>query len=348
MGADEFIWHRQRALRAARKGRLLFVLGAGISRPFGLPDWDGLIDRLLSSSAALRPGRNLDDRPTSLTGVLAGLTSDPLFQGAVARAAHPRRRWLAALHQALWDGHRAGRRLSGGAEEAALTAVADILLAQARRHPGKHIPVITFNYDDLLQQILADRLPSMPRPVRVQQIRGESEYRSHGRRPGPGIVIYHLHGFMPEVSPARELREVIFDGRSYADILADPAEHWTWDCLTRALGDSPTAQGRLGLLLGLSLLDPSLRLWLEVRARARSRPCDLFVSGPLPRLNPSLEGPDLLRATEIQSRLVTLVNRVLMELRLVPFRMRTWENLAPSLRRLESEISRSGPPALSS
>src|SRR4051794_13677202 len=78
---DEIGWHLKRLRRAAGEGKLVFLLGAGVSMPYGLPDWRRLLISLMEETGRLRlPRRRPQAFENRLGEVLSAITDDVLLQ----------------------------------------------------------------------------------------------------------------------------------------------------------------------------------------------------------------------------------------------------------------------------
>ena len=117
------------------EGQMALVLGAGVSKPLGLPDWDELIDRMYRAASAPIPVALNNARKAEHFRSQHCATLDA---------------YLAAVRTALYQGItislwelRANRTL------AAVSAIA------RSAHRDNSTPVITFNFDDLLRDLAA-------------------------------------------------------------------------------------------------------------------------------------------------------------------------------------------------
>jgi hypothetical protein len=106
---DELEWYLRRLRYARQQGKLVFVLGAGTNKEYGLPDWAELLVRLSKSSGELdlpripqatstSTSRGANDSKQFIDDVIA----DPLLQAAAIRGAYASSSdWVRALSQEL-------------------------------------------------------------------------------------------------------------------------------------------------------------------------------------------------------------------------------------------------------
>lgn len=234
--------------RAWQAKELVLCLGAGVSMPYGFPSWNDLLLELVFEQAQ-HAGRLKPLAPEYRRAVAGWMTeafdADPLVLarriehdlGRRARrgAGDPTQAFLERLRTHLYANER---RLKG---PTALTAVTD-LVARSTRTRGV-AAVITFNFDDLLERGLRRRrVPFVP--------------VSDARRPvGPGLRIYHAHGYVPSTGPLAR-GDVVFTEDDYHR-LTETAFHWSLSEIVERLRKSTV------LFVGLSMSDPNLRRLLD-------------------------------------------------------------------------------------
>ena len=302
---DEVLWTLHRLRRARLEGRLVFVLGSGINSAYGVPDWSRLLIGLLSRSGRVRLPLWLGSKDPDLRRILSDVIPDPLLQGAVTRKAYTDDdEWLASLREGLEPLHPATDL------DKPLAYIARIVAEQYLRDRRRHVAVLTFNYDDLLEQALRDALGN-----RRNALHGVARADTFARSiHSAGVYVYHLHGFIGD----RE-SDIILDASSYVSVLGTPGHHWSWDCMNLYLFQ----QDAVALFLGLSLVDPSLRLLLTQSAAKGMTLSGLYVSKPFPELShASMED---MRALAAMARgVLDLFDDVLIDLSLVPYHVTSW------------------------
>jgi hypothetical protein len=305
---DEVLWSLQRLRRARADGRLVFVLGSGINTAYGLPDWSRLLIRLLVESKRLRG--TIDPSDPQLARLLTEIVPDPLLQAAVTRKAFPG--WLEALRTALQP---VGS--SATDPEKPLAQIAKIVARQYLDNRRRHVAVLTFNYDNLLDEALRDALGSQHTAL-TSVARADSFATSvHSA----GVYVYHLHGWIEDSES-----DIVLDAASYVSVLGSPGRHWSWDCMNLYLFQQDAA----AMFLGLSLVDPSLRLLLTQSAAKGMTLSGLYVSKPFPQLDePNLGAA---RGLALIARdIVDLFDDVLIDLSLTPYHVASWNEIVTLL-----------------
>lgn len=238
--------------------RLVLVLGAGVSVPCGLPSWRKLIlDLLYSHSATARRWRGLDPeaRRALLVWLCDHLDQDPLVLARLAKKTiSSRRRGAVAtspdafIHAVRDHLYRSGRQRPPA--RSSLAAVVDLIALGAREQ--RVSAVVTFNWDDLLEQELRRR--KVPYHVVTS-----------GRRvPKDGIPILHPHGYLPRTGPLGD-QGIVFSEDEYHRLVDSPF-HWATTALLSHFRQNTA------VLIGLSLSDPNLRRLLDASRYPGDRP----------------------------------------------------------------------------
>jgi hypothetical protein len=176
--------------------RLALTLGAGISKPLGLPDWEELIERLYRSKAAPRPSsgdltQQAEDFRTKF------FPTD--FDG-----------FKTAVKTALYDGFAIDFKTLRQNDN--LAAIASLVMSSQRGSASK---VVSFNYDNLVEIYLAYH-GFVARPV------SDEIHWSNS----PDVTIYHPHGFLPYGAREPLSEQLILDRESYDQILGKPHLPW--------------------------------------------------------------------------------------------------------------------------
>lgn len=317
----------------AADGHLVYVLGAGINRPYGLPLWPKLIQDLLIESGRmprLRTRRHENAAPeeeeSAIKFVLEQLTPDPLLQAALVRAAYPSHEaWISAITRHIQKPgvHKPATTLKMPLYEIALTLVTAIT-----RHPRRHISVLTFNYDDMLEEAVRDVLTK--EKMEQSLVRSISDGRAFERSwPSSGIYVYHLHGHLNDARAA----DAVLDAYSYVPVLQ--GDHWSWRCMERVLSQvSATA-----LLIGLSLTDPSLRFVLTRWETWKTPVLGVYLAAPLPMPQASTLTRQRQLAFLARS-ILDLYDSVMDRLHLVAYHLSSWDEIVPILTEIREEARR--------
>lgn len=268
-GYDELEWHILRLRYAREAGKLVFLLGAGINTEYGLPNWSQMLVRLTEGSGRLHRAEQPlthEEARRSIDGVII----DPLLQAAALRAAYPSPAdWVRALRSILKFEDDVLDN-----ETKPLGRIAKVVAQQYLQDPQRHIAVLTFNYDSLIKKALDRAMGDQADVVTVVSTADELARVRHR----PGIFVYQLHG-----SLANEKSDIVLDAYSYVRILSAPANHWSWSCMNTFLFQKDAGV----MFIGLSLVDPSLRLLLTHAAENGMPLSAIFIGNPLEALVPS-------------------------------------------------------------
>jgi hypothetical protein len=297
---------------------LVFVIGSGINKSYGIPDWRELLEKLLADSGRVSDASLLR---SNIGEQLQAMVPDPLLQGAVGRQGYMQPTlWLDSIRKHV----REQPSMPASDPQKPLYRIANLVMSQYEKDRHRHISVLTFNYDDLLEKALEAR--ALPEDqgaiIRVfrEQDYAPSLYRS-------GVFVYHLHGYAySDMSP-------ILDAGSYLRVLGSPGRHWSWDCMTATLLQRDTA----AMFLGLSLVDPSLRLLLTHWAEKGLPVSGVYVSAPLPAPPVSLDYHEQLKVAKISRDILRLFDEVLEELSLVPYHVTVWDEILELLEVVEND-----------
>lgn len=356
---NEYAWHFRVLADAQREGKLVFVLGSGIGRPHGLPDWSQLLAELLIDSGRLprfvrrKFPADADREDTeakekgAVVALLQHLASDPLLQGAIAHAAYPGARWRAALDAKLGvqrlktiEGGASGNAISSVAHRipnAPIVRIARMLARALETHVHRHISVLTFNYDSLLDDAVRHELTERGlEPSLLRSVSAEIDFERTWL--DAGIYIYHLHGYLGVANPGQQnAADAILDADSYVPVLR--GDHWSWRCMERAL----TAAGYASLFIGLSITDPSLRYVLSRWGQWQTPLMGVYLAPPpkLPAFGYRFDSHTLHYADD--ARTLALIYRVLMDLysavldhlHLVCYHLSSWNEISDILEQIE-------------
>jgi hypothetical protein len=315
---DELHWYLRRLRYAHRQGKLVFVLGAGMNKEYGLPDWGQMLVRLTEKCGKL----HMLPAPFAETGpkqFIDAVIADPLLQAAAVRGAYATSNdWLRAVHRVLDDYDKTAVE----DETKPLGKVAEITAQQYQADPRRHIAILTFNYDDLMERAIERRLGKAQAKRVVVSVSNKEEMARARQR--PGIYIYHLHG-----SLATKDGDIVLDAYSYLSILGAPGNHWSWACMNTFLFQKDSGV----MFIGLSLVDPSLRLLLTQSAANGMPLSAIFVGKPLdpPVLSSCSEA---LKAAWMMRDVQVLFDNLLEELSLIPYHVTAWSEVGPLLDRV--------------
>lgn len=237
---------------AWRSRQLVLFLGAGVSIPYGLPSWKNLVLELLFEQAegTRRLGHlwphyrravaswmtdYFDYDPLILARMVERDLRRPRKRGTRMRAADDASRFLEGLRTHMYANLRVPTTRTP------LQALADLIEKGSTRRGIE--AVVTFNFDDLLEQELERR------GVAIQPV------TSGDRQRGDGLRIIHAHGYVPAAGPIVR-KDIVFTEPDYHH-LTESVFHWSLSEVVERLRKSTV------LFIGLSMSDPSLRRLLD-------------------------------------------------------------------------------------
>lgn len=235
-----------------QNGMMVLFLGAGISNDSGVPDLDELLRRLKKEVAAEWLSKEkLENNEENTTQALEVLDSvlDQDFQLA---SLFYEQELSASFIDIL------GRVLYRGATGPAPN-IQDI--AQLCQNTGAGLAgvkaVITYNYDNLLEQAL-DALT-----IAYESISKKEE------RPGPNrMPVYHVHGYLPRADTGAigaPEGDLVLSERGYFIFARDPF-HWANTTQLHYLRENTC------LMVGFSMTDPDLRRLLRIAQENQGEP----------------------------------------------------------------------------
>ena len=244
----------ERLHEAWEKRRLVLCLGAGVSTPYGLPNWKELIlGLLLRIKARDRNGREVTwntDYPAYQralgTWMMEHFGFDPL---RLSRVFQKRPKLRDTLRTELYASFAEPRRQDN--KPTSLDGIVELIVESNRA--SRTLPaVITLNYDDLLEDSL-----------RAAGIRCCAIYDGN-QKIGGGLPIYHLHGYLPrKVSIPNQ--DIIFTEPAYHE-RSSATFHWSVKRIMRHLHSHSI------LFVGVSMADTNLRRFLDACRLDDDRP----------------------------------------------------------------------------
>jgi hypothetical protein len=237
--------------RAWREKDLVLFLGAGVSKPYGIPTWKDLVLEILFDQTDV--ARRLEPVDLSFRRALAAwlvdyYDYDPIILARVVKNEIRRRTsrrsgsrddahalFLEKVREHLYPQHPPAPR-----EPTTLTAVADFI--KRSNEESGITAVVSFNYDDLLERKLEGSIEF--RPV-------WSDRRHRDKR----LPILHPHGFLPQEGDVEDC-QLVFTEDDYHG-LTTSVFHWALTAIVNFLRHNTV------LFVGLSMLDPNLRRLLD-------------------------------------------------------------------------------------
>lgn len=230
---DDYWQDRQIQIRSKAKsdfaiGKNTLFLGAGLSISCGLPCWDELLELLLVS---LRKKKALS--VNDIEACRNDSQKDLLVKARYIKQfyAETKNSLASAIREALYKHVDDTGQL--------LKSVANLIKT------GGVESIITYNYDDLLEEVLKrNKIPFSP--------------IDRTNRPELGTLpILHTHGFIPREEDSDYERNVVLSEEDYHSLYRN-AFHWANVEQLHALTQTTC------YFIGLSLKDPSLRRLLDI------------------------------------------------------------------------------------
>lgn len=243
--------------KIAEADRLTIFVGAGIAADLEIPNWSGLVARLLERME--RPNHDGDAACRKAVRFAldffhqmpAASIVDALYADQYGhQALKQRNNDIAAI---LYP--RNGQPAKAHVPHDAL-AIYVLRLARAKRLAGCDVHIVTTNYDDSLEWIADSNIDALSELGREGvAVFSNDDAEDDGKR--PGVPVSHLHGLIPRTG---EGREVVFSEREY--IRWDRESRWR-DYLARRV-----AGGGVTLFVGASLRDYNIAAMIRRFSRS--------------------------------------------------------------------------------
>lgn len=234
------------------KEELALFLGAGVSKDAGIPQWNELINALLSKMIASRINKGKDSEMLSqhLDAVIdlahKNQENSPITQMRYIKGAFSHAEYNKLVHEVLYSKKpRANTDL--------LNSIAAVCTPR-RNHIGVK-GIITYNFDDLLERCLCRE------KVQTNIITCEDDISIPDK-----LSIFHVHGYMPKkFDDNNPNAELIFSEEDYHRVYRDA---YCWSNLAQL----NYLREHTCLFIGCSLTDPNLRRLLDVAKRNNEKP----------------------------------------------------------------------------
>lgn len=249
---------------AFKRNQLSLFLGAGVSRSATLPDWQTLIKKLNSEVIRKISGekgkwsianRKFKESDTAmLTDVLTHLKSDGssisnahFFEFMLAEKDH--KELSPYIRKALYGEDYLGKKFNSSQ----LEWIAKLCIP---KNFHRIRSVITFNFDDLLEQNLI-ALTVKPKPVFEEDVEISPE----------NLPIYHVHGYLPQNDTSFDNEDgnlIVFSEKAYHTVYTDA---YSWSNIIQLY----TLKESVCLFIGLSFTDPNMRRLLDIASRRNNK-----------------------------------------------------------------------------
>ena len=224
--------------------KLVLVLGAGVSQEYGLPSWSALLQELLIRSLS----QGLHDDPEKTAALAEVYTQvvkpNPLIAARYIRL-NLRDTFVETVREILYS------RITEGDESHLMREIRNLAIA-----PGKAPnldSIITFNFDDVLEQSLKRIDIDVPfHVITDMEIKAESG----------SLPIYHVHGYLPREGKISADAKLILSEDDYHARYSD-IYNWSNIVQINKFRESNC------LFIGMSFSDPNLRRLLYIAQKQR-------------------------------------------------------------------------------
>jgi len=231
---------------------LSLVLGAGISKDCGLPDWKNLLKKMKRYIRFNR--KDIENQSLIIEKIFFKLFSRSDL--ILARNLH-RHCSLGPENADNMVFEKFVRCSLYKEKKLNYTKLLTEIVRLSSFHDGEKFldSIITYNYDDILEYFLE---------INGNNTRHESIYYSdQGYSDVEALPIYHVHGFLPRRGNLTAKNKIILDEESY-HILYNDVDAWNNSIQLEKFTDNKC------LLIGLSLNDPNLRRLLDAAYKKRN------------------------------------------------------------------------------
>jgi hypothetical protein len=227
-----------------KKGKLVLVLGAGVSMSFGLPSWDALLQKLMVTT--LEKDKNASSVLSKLFSKL--FNPSPLIAG----------RYL----QKYFDNNQISFEESVRSilYQEIKREIDSTLMKEIVRYciaPGNSPnlnSIITYNFDDILEEALTKSGFDLP----FKSVYGTGLDVDTGELP-----IYHVHGYLPEKGKLNESNQITFGENIYHKQYTDT---YSWNNIVQI----NKFRENNCIFIGTSLTDPNTRRLLDIANQQRT------------------------------------------------------------------------------
>jgi hypothetical protein len=240
------------------------VLGAGVSVPNKIPNWNELAKKLWAkafpNSASPWKIKNKAKSPQNL----------PQFLPIVYELAYQEvgeDKFMDILEECMYENAILPNKSEIETSIDTLPVLARVINREFKVKENRRLlRVITFNTDDLLENIVWTIRSKKGNPIKVIVRSSDQPTEYFGERKANRIPVYHLHGFIPSKGSGwlYELKKdsaehlLVFTDAQYWQSSGTPLSHAN-RIMTNALFDSHC------IFIGLSMTDINLLRWLALR-----------------------------------------------------------------------------------
>jgi hypothetical protein len=249
---------------ATQAGGITLIIGAGVSMPRGIPDWNALAHAVWQQALPDQPdpwSRNAGSSPSDIPQFL------PIaFELAYKRLGEPA--FLELLRRELYKNAKFPiTEPRFGISDESLAVIGRLLVAEHKRPEGRRIAaVITLNADDFIEQAVT-RVAGHRDMVSSAGITATVTRSTHRIIRPSYIPIYHVHGFLPSdrwIADSGPRRMLVFTDLQYWGTSAT-ASSFANRIVSTALSETRC------IFIGVSMKDVNLLRWLALRGLDRDR-----------------------------------------------------------------------------
>lgn len=246
---------------ALRDNQLTLVCGAGVSRASSIPDWTKLLINILNEVFFKNVELKESEPEISGKDLLRLMPQSNLILGKYLRLVL-KDDFEKIVKKHLYSNYNQERdfedaviiqgkvSINYALETNMMKAIVE--LARPKRNGKRLESIITFNFDDLIENALSQHKIEYCSIWKEGQIHGIDQ-----------LPIYHVHGFLPNRKDIQE-SNLVFSEEAYHSQFIDP---YSWSNLIQL----NTFSANICLFIGISLSDPNLRRLLDISWRKKQR-----------------------------------------------------------------------------
>ncbi|QDH77870.1 hypothetical protein FKX85_01940 [Echinicola soli] len=219
---------------------LNLVLGAGISRPYGLPTWDFLLQKLLLKTIEETP-----EKAVVLSKVFSKVFNpSPLIAGRYLQGSlfnsKDKNKFEKEVRKTLYESFD---------KNAASPIMDEIVKLCAAPGNSRNLDgIITYNYDDIIETKIKEKKMDIP----FQSVYGQAVDPDNR-----ALAIYHVHGFLPQEGEINELNNITLGEYVYHEQYSNI---YSWNNIVQI----NKFRDKTCLFIGTSLSDPNIRRLLDI------------------------------------------------------------------------------------
>ena len=227
---------------AIKNNRISLFLGAGVSKSAGSVNWEELLNELCKVR-----GLNIENKGKIISDIQKGRYILEDYRGE-------QNVFCEDLRKILYEGIKQGRK-----EEKKQKLIKSIASLVTNTQVNLE-SVITFNYDDLLEQ----EITLNPQKYKKGCI---SIYQESVTVDRNNIFIYHVHGYLSE-KEGKQPECIILGEKEYHQVYRDS---FNWSNVEQLHARSTC------FFIGLSMTDPNLRRLMDISYKESDKDCEHFV-----------------------------------------------------------------------